>query len=319
MPWSEEQARLTQEARLHIASPEEVYRDLQEIAKKPRGQLMGRDDKIEAALVERNQPLINLGLVSFGTNKEVFKALYKHSLEPPRDATDAQYKRGLRIGCLSNEAVTAAHFVFDFPRELIGDADLNRVLTAGDASELEALLCNPTVADKLLEELYAHTGVFANIPNERWGSLVYMSRKNERLGTEEEYPDSPDMGHYRIQKAIFRLLEIAPVEMHWLHVLYSLLDELNFTQVHSPEAIEPILNRWAQLNDAVSNGKPIEGHFTGLSLKDEFRCLIASLYGRTYSNKKSTVAWKPYGERRADALRLLRQCGVDRKGNEGRL
>src|SRR5438067_954342 len=110
MPWSEEQARLTQEARLHIASPEEVYRELQEIAKKPRGQLMGRDDKIEAALVERNQPLINLGLASFGTNEEVLKALYKHSLEPPRDATDAQYKRGLRIGCLSNEAVTAAHF-----------------------------------------------------------------------------------------------------------------------------------------------------------------------------------------------------------------
>src|SRR5262245_12795620 len=245
MQWSDEQSRLTQEARLLIASPEEVYRELQEIAKKPRGHLIGRDDKIEAALVERNLPLINLALASFGTNKEVFKALYKHSLEPAHDATDAQYKRGIRIGCLSNEAVTTAHIVFHFPRDLIGETELNRVLTSsGDGGELEALLCNPALEHKLLEELYTHTGSFANMPEERWGHLVYVSRKNGRIGVEKEYPDMPDMEHYSIHKAIFRLLEIAPVELDWVHVLRGLLDELNFMQVHTPETIEPVLKRW---------------------------------------------------------------------------
>lgn len=293
MPWSEDQARLTQEARLQLASPEKVYRELQQIAQQSRGQLITRNDAIEAALIERNQPLINLGLACFGTNKEVFKVLYKHSLESPRDAADAQYKRGLRIGCLSNSAVITAHFVFDFPRELIGDAELIRVLTGGDAEEVEAMLCNPSIADKLLEELYSHTGIFASIPEERWCSLVYVSRKNQRLGTEKEYSDMPDMGHYGIHKAIFRLLEIAPLERHWLTVLYGLLDELNFSQVFHPESIEPLLARWAQLDDKGSKGEPREGYFSSLSLKDEFRCLIASLYGRTYSNKKSTVYGSP--------------------------
>ena len=65
----DEQARLTREARLHTASPEEVYRELQEVANKPRGELMARDDKVEAALVERNQPLINPIMSELSANK----------------------------------------------------------------------------------------------------------------------------------------------------------------------------------------------------------------------------------------------------------
>jgi hypothetical protein len=71
MPWEEEQERLTQEARLNAASPEEVLRELKRIAQKPR---YGRNKAIEALLVERNDPLINLGLASYGTNEEVFTA-----------------------------------------------------------------------------------------------------------------------------------------------------------------------------------------------------------------------------------------------------
>jgi hypothetical protein len=88
-------------------------------------------------LVERNDRLINLGLACYGTSEEVFKALYKHALEKPADAPDERYKRGLRIGCLSNRSVPAAHFVFDFPRELIGPEEIHRVLAAGDDAEAE--------------------------------------------------------------------------------------------------------------------------------------------------------------------------------------
>jgi hypothetical protein len=293
MPWTDEQARLTQEARLHIASPEEVYRELQQIPQNARFELLVRNDEIEAALVERNEPLINLGLACYGTNKEVFKALFQHALGAPRDKADAQYRRGLRIGCLSNGSVPAAHFVFDFPRELIGEAEMHRVLANGESAEVEALLCNPSLSDEMLEELYQHTGAFAPIPEERWRNLVYVSRKNERLGREEDTDDSPDMGHFRIHKAIFRLLEIAPLEKRWLHVLHGLLDQLDFQQVAHPETIENVLARWAQLDDKGHDDKPIEGYFTSLSLKDEFRCLVASLYGRTYSNNKSTVQGGP--------------------------
>jgi hypothetical protein len=127
MSWAEEQERLTQQTRLLLTSPEEVYRELKEIARKPRHELRLRDDKIEALLVERKHPLINLGLASYGTNPEVYKALYRHSLEPTSDQADSTYKHGLRIGCLSNRSVPIVHLLFDFPRDLIGPDDLHRV------------------------------------------------------------------------------------------------------------------------------------------------------------------------------------------------
>src|SRR4029453_15487907 len=55
MPWEEEQERLTEQARLSVASPEEVVRELKRVAQKPRHELMmGRDEAIEALLVDRN-------------------------------------------------------------------------------------------------------------------------------------------------------------------------------------------------------------------------------------------------------------------------
>jgi hypothetical protein len=123
--------------------------------------------------------------------------------------------------------------------------------------------------------------------------LIYLSRKNERLVTNEDDDYSPDIGHRAIHRAIFRLLEIAPVEKHWLHVLRALLDQLDFQQVAQPEKIKTVLSRWAQLDDADHNGKPLEGYLTSLSLKDEFRCLVAALYGRTWSNSKFAVQGSP--------------------------
>jgi hypothetical protein len=289
MSWSNEQERLTQEARLSVANPEEVLRELKRRAQKPQ-LLFRRDEAIEALLVERNDPLINLGLACYGASQEVFVALYKHGLEKPIDAADERYKRGLRIGCLSNRCV--AHSGFDFPRRLVGPEEVNRVLAAGEDEEVEALICNPSVSDRLLEELYTRTGACAALAEERWRSLVYFSHKNKRLGTNKDSDAGPDMWHYRVNLAIFRLLEIAPVETSWLHVLYDLLDQLDFLHVAHPEKIDTALSRWAQLDDKF-NGKPMEGYFTSLSLKDEFRCLIAALYGCTWSNNKSTVQGSP--------------------------
>jgi hypothetical protein len=289
MSWSNEQERLTQEARLSVANPEEVLRELKHRAQKPQ-LLVKRDEAIEALLVERNEPLINLGLACYGASQEVFVALYKHGLEKPIDTADERYKRGLRIGCLSNRCV--AHSGFDFPRRLIGPEEVNRVLAAGEDAEAEALMCNPSVSDSLLEELYTRTGACTALPEERWESLVYFSRKNARLGMNKDSDAGPDMWHYSVNRAIFRLLEIAPVKKSWLFLLYDLLDQLDFLHVAHPEKIDTTLSRWAQLDDKF-NGKPMEGYFTSLSLKDEFRCLIAALYGRTYSDQKFAVQGRP--------------------------
>jgi hypothetical protein len=288
--WEEEQELLTRQARLYLASPEVVYLELKQLAinsDKTR-RWWYRSDTHEAALVERNDTLINLGLACYGANKNVITALYEHSLEPPANNADAVYKEGLRVGCLSNTSVGTAHLIFDFPSDLIGFDETTRILTQGKEPETTALIRNPIISDTLLEALYNRTDAFANMPEERWRRLVSISAKNERLVTRYEYADnSPDLGFMRIQRAIFALLETAPVNMLWARVLDDLLDHLDFQQTDNPERIDDVLVRWAQLDDRDKEAKAQEGYFTSLPLKEEFRCLIAAMYGRGHGSFSS--------------------------------
>ena len=81
------------EARLFLASPEVVFQELKKLSARTKSDWWsGRNDRLEPILVERNDPLINLALACYGANEEVFKALYKHSLEPAQNEADAHYK-----------------------------------------------------------------------------------------------------------------------------------------------------------------------------------------------------------------------------------
>jgi hypothetical protein len=290
MAWGEKQDELNQEARLFLANPEVVFEELKKLNAKTE---FGRNDRLETVLVKRNHPLINLGLACYGANKEVFAALYNHSLERPEDENDAQYKLGLRIGCLSNTALTKAKFLRDFPREIIGPQETWRVLSNGTDAEAKALIRNPSIEDDLLVALYRRADMFEQMLEKRWQLLIRLSAENERLVTEEESWDSPDFGFTDIQRAIFTLLEIAPVNMQWIWVVYELLDSLNPQQVAKPEKIDRVLARWATLDDRSSDGKAIEGLHTPLSIKDEFRCLVAALYGRGFVNGHFVVHGSP--------------------------
>jgi hypothetical protein len=142
-----EQDQLVKQARLRLSPPEVVFEELRKQAQRSRyGWYHYDDQKIEPMLLERNEPLINLGLACFGGNREVFRALYKHSLTQPQNDTDAIYKRGLRIGCLSNQI--AAKVNPDFPAQLIGTDEMQRIIARGEDAETTAIMRNPSVSDR---------------------------------------------------------------------------------------------------------------------------------------------------------------------------
>jgi hypothetical protein len=289
MSWTSQQDELNQEARLFLANPEVVFEELKKLRGKSKTELR-KNDRLETVLVMRNHPLINLGLACYGANKDVFAALYKHSLEQPADEKDAQYKEGLRIGCLSNATLAKAHFLRDFPKEIVGPQETWRVLFDGTDAETKALICNPSLEEDLLVALYRRADMFAQMPEERWQELIRLSAENERLVTEKESWD-PDFRD--IQSAIFTLLEIAPVNIQWLWRLYYFLDALAPGHVATPQKIDHVLARWATLDDQHSDGKVIEGRYTPLSIKDEFRCLVAALFGRGWVNGHFVVHGSP--------------------------
>jgi hypothetical protein len=62
-----EQDQLIKLARLHLSPPEVVFEELKKQAQRSRREWVSYDDtKIEPMLLERNEPLINLGLACFG-------------------------------------------------------------------------------------------------------------------------------------------------------------------------------------------------------------------------------------------------------------
>ena len=86
-----------------------------------------------------------------------------------------------------------------------------------------------------------------------------------------------------VQEAILKLLEIAPVTLQWLFTLYDLLDSLDPQHVAQPDKIDHVLERWSAVDT------DDKGYFTSLEMKDEFRCLIAALYGKTFANNETVV------------------------------
>jgi hypothetical protein len=246
MSWENEQDRIVREGRLYSAPPEMVFAEL----KGKRGDISRSEmEALEILLVERNDPLINLGLACYGTNKDVFAALYKHSLGPARDTADGLYKRNLRLGCLSKQAITAANWMSDFPRDVLGEHEIFRIFSETDTLELDAMVRNPAVSEKLLEEIFSLKGVMSQLSDERQISAVYIAARNERINTNRDTYDGPDMGHYRIHNAIFRFLEIAPVEPRWFWVVSYVLDCLGPLQVDSPDPdrLDDVLERWGSL------------------------------------------------------------------------
>jgi hypothetical protein len=281
--WEVEQARLTEEARLLLAPPSMVFEELKTAAQKARGArlLHWRPEKLEATLVERHDKLINLALASFGTDEEVFKALYKYSNEPAQDEADAQYKRGLRLGCLSNETIGVVKFVWPFPHQLIGNEEVGRIISSGEWSEIEALFGNPACSAETLANLFKGDGIFQQLKEERRAHIIHVAAKNVRINTDNSDNYDPDLGHYRIHRAITHLFENAPVTPLWFWTLYTVLENIDPYQATDSENIAAALYRWKEFEiyDSGDEKKPSEGHLTAdLTVADEFRCMFASVF-----------------------------------------
>jgi hypothetical protein len=196
-----QQERRTREARLLVSRPEEVFKEVRSYGAQAAGAIGCSDEQLEKSLLGRGDPLIDLGLACYGSDRGVVGQLYKKALIAPNTPADERYRKGLRIACLSNQ-VLQNRFGSSFPREIIGEDETRRVLGEADWDETETLICNPEIECKLLQAPYERTDPFSTIPEDRWHSLVHMSAKNKRLIDCRDDKESPDLGfmHVRASK-----------------------------------------------------------------------------------------------------------------------
>lgn len=264
------------EARMIVASPEQVLAELE----KYNDELESGDENLERSLLARNEPLIDLGLARYAREERVVAALYEKSRATPTDILNERYLYGLGVACLSNEV--AKRPFSHYPENILGKDETARLITENEGAELAALLANRNFAEKI-EALYKNEGLFASLPDERRRRMVHLSITNPRLITDKSSEYGPDGEYISIHNAILTMIASVPTTEDWLRTLRALLDQLDPGGLWSPGdgPITPILERWAQA-PASEKERFEKGDYTVLSMRDEFRCLVAAMYGHHY-------------------------------------
>jgi hypothetical protein len=283
--------RRTRLARLLIGPPSMVYEELKiysaDVQASPWG---AQSDELEIALAARDDPLIDLGLASYAASNDVVGELYRNAKADPNNPLDDKSKQGIRLAVLANETVSARRIMGRFPENTIGKVETAYVIKEAPWSEAQTLLLNPTVADDVLLALYRGDGFAEGIDETRRRELVTFSGSSPRLANHEDSDDGPDMGHYDLHKAIFEMLGTVPTSKQWARNLGSFLDCLDTSHTANPDDIGPVLERW-KLNEEGESDEPESKNYTatGLSDRQELRCLIGALYGKSYKRKEVAV------------------------------
>jgi hypothetical protein len=288
MPWDVKKPSLLICARLMAMPPDAVYRELQDY-----GQYIDNDglyfsfryDKeLEKQLLGRSDPLINLGLAEFGGVKEIAAYLWK---EASQSGGDEKCKAAMRLALLRNP-----HHLDSFGNDGLGVVpmiELAQILNSENRWEIEAAMTNPG-AKKLLGQLMNRKEPFNAIPEAKFLSLLYAAGRNPSLRDDDSSEHGPDMCARDIQKGIVSLLETYPVTDDSLEAFHRLLSAINPEHAAFPEKDpRPMFARWQKFQVSEKLNKKYEerlGRFTSMEFKDEFICLMASLYGVYFSQGK---------------------------------
>jgi hypothetical protein len=284
MTWRKNDPAYLTQMRLKLASPEAVYKELQDYDAhiKENGKFSGNDG-LEKLLLARNDKLIDLGLAQFATDDKVVLELFTRACKPTKNEDDEAYNHALRLACLSNSNQDG----WDWPNKDKWQQLVEPILLKGKSDESHALFTNPAISGKFIAALLSREGVFKEMPNSDWLSGIVSLSYNPRLNEDNSSEYGPDMELWDIQKAVLKFLEIAPVdEKYVVQVAHTLLSSLNPTVTSSLEDIMPIIDRWRNSEAKNHKDEECEGHHTQLSLRDELLCLIAALYGKTYKDGK---------------------------------
>jgi hypothetical protein len=282
----------TRLARVLVAPPEMVFAELKAFsAGILSSRLSAADKDMEVALAARNDRLIDLGLACYGASCEIVGTMYRKALIETDDPTDALYRKGLRVGVLGNQTVAKAGFLRRFPTDTIGEEEVVRLLMEGGEPELNSLISNPAIDEDILLALYRGDGVASNLDEDRRRDLVAMSSRNDRLRECQDNMHGPDMRHYDLHKAIFAMVETVPTSKEWLWSVDMLLESLDPRDVRYPDSIDVVLERW-KLDEKGQPEEPTDKDQytdTGLTPREELRCLIAGLYGKSYAKRETVI------------------------------
>ena len=235
------------------ATPEYVFEWLKNNVDEKRDE---ERDKLENALLSRNEKLINLGLALFGEAPSVGHKLFKSTDLIIKRATLAGrsiQSRLLEKSWVMNDDVIPVLLEKEKQNNKSENNDYNDDNDDNDdkRSLLHELLNNKFLPSGLLEAVYEKSGYFSDIDDDLWISLVTMTVGNERLSTPYKSTWMDGYAEYKY-KAVFsaawRLFKEFPVNIRSARVLSDLSGRLVPIRSSDMKATD-VIDRWRSDNE----------------------------------------------------------------------
>ena len=194
------------------------------------------DEELEAALRDRNQPLISLALVRHAQFATTVQAMF--------DA--AESGSAVRLAVLAN--TTLSGMIFSrFPSVLFGgDGAMAAWLATAPVPEITALFENPKLNNTFLCDLLERKGPWSSIAEERLATFVAILARNERMRTpydERRMDGYAEYSYGAVFNAAWKLAGTVPANERWSMALRWLYDLME-TDAFSIDQPLDLVARW---------------------------------------------------------------------------
>jgi hypothetical protein len=283
MAWDQNENATVRRQRLLLSAPDVVFAELEAYGAHLRSTHhgftmfhMGFDEAMEAALLARDNRLIDLGLARNGGNDGAVGELYARARA---GSGNAEFDKAIRMPVLSNDSV------INPPG---GGAELRRILLDGNYEEVHALM-RGSRRRGLLAQAFARAGAFAECTEETWSCAVAGGTYNQALTLAVDDDYAPDFMALDVQDSLLELFFTAPTREPWIGILQRLAEQLDPYRVKHPESLDAaaaLLARWEPA--AQARGKPDPGTLTALATHEELAVILGALYGRVHTGAEKT-------------------------------
>lgn len=197
------------EAELLVSPPERIRAWLEESIQQKNFKLHGRDEKLERALLARNEPLITLSLARLASTTTVMREI----MQGP-----ASQDKPLRLAALMNEVVAKVG-ITGMPHALFepGDGQLERFMAPLDLEEVLALFGNPTLENDFLIDFFEQKNSWQVLDDTRRFAALRALQDNSRMRTAYKgpYDGYGEYLHNKVFSAAWELAGRLPATPEW--------------------------------------------------------------------------------------------------------
>ena len=240
-------------AELEVMAPDNVAAYLHMRAQQNREEWQ-KDEvsaEVEAALLARNEPAINLALARNGRFFTTLKPLFFSA--SPGSAT--------RLSVLSNRVVEPDLWL-GMPEALLGDENESASwLASASVDELVSLFENPTVKADFLRHFLEGGATWEALTNDGRLTAVYTLSKNHKLRTPQDLFSRDGYAvyeHGKVRDSAWSLASSVPNDEGWAYVLASLFAAI--LPGHSFKKPLEVVARWMpDSNDDTAIAKEAQG------------------------------------------------------------